>query len=118
MKLWMLQWNLYVPAAGAVKVAVLPASIVTLKPPPSWETVCRDVLSFFTVTVDAALTGIGWKVKLESIVIWAVAGLDAAGVVVLLLLPQAARPSASADMAMKMRMRRCMPGIRSEWRTR
>ena len=55
----MLQWNLNVPADdGAVKVAVFPASIMTLKPPPSCVTVCVEELSFFTVTVDPAFTGV------------------------------------------------------------
>ena len=104
----MLQWNLYVPAAGAVNVAVFPPSIVTLNPPPSWETVCVTEASFLTVTVDPAFTGVVWKVKLESIVIWAAPELEAAGVVLLLLLPQAATPKASAARAMNVRMRRYM----------
>ena len=44
--------------AGAVNVAVFPASIVTLKPPCPAVTVCCEVLSFFTVTVDPAATGV------------------------------------------------------------
>ena len=70
MKVWMLQWNFHVPAAGAVNVAVFPASIVTSNPPVlSDVTVCCELLVFFTVTVPPAFTGVVVNVKLESIVI-------------------------------------------------
>ncbi len=83
MKLWMLQWNGYVPGAGAANVAVLPASMVTLKPPaPSAVTVCREELSFLTVTVAPALTGVVVKVNAELIVICALLDADAGGAVV------------------------------------
>ena len=61
MKVWILQWNLYAPAAGAVNVAVLPPSIVTSNPPSSAVTVCWVCVSFFTVTVDPAFTGVVWN---------------------------------------------------------
>jgi len=119
MKVWMLQWNFHVPATGAVNVAVFPASIVTSNPPVlSDVTVCWELLVFFTVTVPPAFTGVVVNLKLESIVICPVSEAavdapgvvlpDATGVAVLLLLPHAARPAASAVMAMRVRSRRCM----------
>ena len=67
MKLWMLQWNLYVPAvAGAVNVAVLPRvdRHVEAARVVGGHGVLSTVLSFFTVTVDAG--GDGSRVEREA----------------------------------------------------
>ena len=57
----MLQWNFHVPAAGAVNVAVFPASIVTSNPPVlSDVTVCCEGLERFDTSAMQILLGL-WR---------------------------------------------------------
>src|SRR6266571_3153500 len=107
----MLQWNAYVPAFGAVNVAVFPPSIDTLKLVPSSDvTVCVNGSWFLIVTVAPAFTGFTLANEVPEIVMSAAPPEPDDDD--LLLLPHAARPIASRQAEMKMRMRCCMPRIR------
>jgi hypothetical protein len=119
----MLQWNPYEPAVvGAVNVAVDPGLMSPVfHSPLSAVFVCVVESMFSTVTVAPGFTVIDVNLKFW-IVIVSPAPADfvaaAAGVLddefLLLLLPHAATPMASMATAMRIRMRRCMPVIRSD----
>src|SRR5579871_2092965 len=122
----MLQWNPYVPGFdGAVNVADAPASMSPVFHSPLSAVLVWVVVSMFlTVTVAPGFTVIDVNLKFWIVI---VSGAPAAAFVpavvcdgdeeFLLLLPHAARPMANIATAMSMRMRRCIPVIRSRHRS-
>src|SRR2546423_15603845 len=108
----MLQWKGYVPGAeGAVNDPVFPGwmSPVSNWPAVSEVTVCVDGPLFSTVTVAPALTEAFVSEKSCAVIV------EPPDVVLdfLLLLLHAARPSATSATTMRVKIRRCMPLIRS-----